>query len=180
MTEMSSAEYRRLLGLTDPDAQSETMDAGEYRALVTESPPVLRARYGGSQTHETKPRASADRTAPHTRDATEEEFQALVVDLARRHGWMVHYTADWVHRLIRADMDNRKRSRDWPDRGFPDLILMKPPRLLIVENKSRMGRLNPGQAEWIAGLRACGVDVRLWRPADEVDIVDVLSGRATA
>jgi len=108
----------------------------------------------------------------------EEDFQQLVIDMARRNGWRCHYTPDWVHRLIRADMRNRKRTRDWPDRGFPDLVLCRPPKVLIVENKSAVGKLEPQQREWIADLRACGLDVRVWKPRDEDELTEVLSREA--
>ncbi|MCC6312227.1 MAG: hypothetical protein IT345_15125, partial [Trueperaceae bacterium] len=55
----------------------------------------------------------------------ERDFQALVVQLARLRGWRVYHTFD---------------SRRSPA-GFPDLVLARPPRLVIAELKSEKGRV---------------------------------------
>lgn len=51
--------------------------------------------------------------------------------------------------------------------GFPDLVLVRPPRVLLVELKSPTGKLTPAQQRWQELLGECpGVEVYTWRPAD--------------
>lgn len=89
----------------------------------------------------------------------ERDFQALVVQLARLRGWRVYHTFD---------------SRRSPA-GFPDLVLARPPRLVIAELKSEKGRVADEQREWLRDFLACGVfETKLWRPSDWQEIEDVL------
>lgn len=97
----------------------------------------------------------------------EEQFQRQVLGLAEVYGWRSYHTHD------------SRRSQ----RGFPDLVLLRPPELIFAELKTDKGRLRPEQGEWLADLRALAraldetlgghpaanelaVDVYLWRPAD--------------
>ena len=90
---------------------------------------------------------------------TEKDFQQQVVTLARVCGWRVYYTTD---------------SRRSPF-GFPDLCMVRPPRLLYAELKTMRGRLTPQQIEWLDDLRrVTGVEVRQWKPSDWDEIVAVL------
>lgn len=61
--------------------------------------------------------------------------------------------------------------------GFPDLVLVRPPRVLFVELKSEKGKLSEHQRDWIADLRGCPhIDVRVWFPSDwDSEIVPLLS-----
>jgi hypothetical protein len=92
----------------------------------------------------------------------ERAFQQQVLGLARLCGWSWYHTHD---------------SRRSPA-GFPDLVLCKPPRLLVVELKSQAGRVRPEQAVWLDALRRCGVDARLWRPGDWAEIERTLKESA--
>ena len=107
----------------------------------------------------------ADRMPPQT----ERDFQAQVMDMARRLGWTLQYHT-WSSKHSAA--------------GFPDLVLLHPQqkRVLYVECKAldRYGipkRLTPAQGEWIETLRACGQDVRVWTPLDWDEIERALKGR---
>lgn len=81
----------------------------------------------------------------------ERDFQATVVDLAVLKGWRAWH-----------DNDSRRNAA-----GLPDLILLRPPRLLFVELKTERGRIQPEQQQWIDELGRCpGVEVHLWRPGD--------------
>lgn len=51
-------------------------------------------------------------------------------------------------------------------RGWPDLILARPGRLLAVELKSNRGSLRPEQRRWLDILQAAGVETYVWRPRD--------------
>lgn len=82
---------------------------------------------------------------------TEKQWMAQVVDLARTFRW-AHYHP---YLSIRSA------------RGWPDLALVRPPRVILVELKSETGKVTPAQEEWLALLRECpGLEVYLWRPSD--------------
>jgi hypothetical protein len=101
----------------------------------------------------------------------EREFQQAVVQLARLMGWRVHHT--------RPALTQRGR---WltpiqGDAGFPDLVLCRPPRLVIAELKRVRGKPTPAQHGWLEALQACaGVEVYLWTPDDWDAIVRMLTG----
>lgn len=94
---------------------------------------------------------------------SEGAFQTQVLDLAALRGWRPYHTHD------------SRRSH----KGWPDLVLARPPRLIAVELKTDTGRLTPEQRRWLIDLEACGLEVDLWRPRDLRDtVVPVLSGTA--
>ena len=95
----------------------------------------------------------------HNRVVTEKEFQSQVITLARACGWMHYHTYD------------SRRSVS----GFPDLVLVRAPRLLIRECKTDTGKVTPTQGEWINVLRQCGVDAAVWRPSDWPEIEATLA-----
>lgn len=88
-------------------------------------------------------------TARVIRPQTEKEFQAAVLELAHLRGWRTYHTFISIHSTG----------------GFPDLVLVRRPKLLFVELK-REGKLpTEKQQAWLDELRACGQDARLWTPA---------------
>jgi len=92
---------------------------------------------------------------------TEKHFSQQVVDLAKMLGWRVYRT--WLS--LRSP------------KGFPDLVLLRPPRLVCTELKSEIGKLTPDQEAWLADLRLVpGVEVFVWRPHDIEEIARVLRG----
>lgn len=91
---------------------------------------------------------------------SEREFQRQVTALARLTGWACYHTYD------------SRRSH----KGFPDLVLVKPPAILFAELKTDRGHVRPEQALWLDLLRACGLDARLWRPAMWPEIERTLKG----
>lgn len=73
------------------------------------------------------------------------------MDLARLLGWRCYHP--WLS------------ARSTP--GFPDLVLVRPPRILFVELKTERGKVTPAQQAWLDALAACpGCEVDLWRPRD--------------
>lgn len=89
----------------------------------------------------------------------EKDFRQQVVDYARLHGWQCW----WVWRS------------DHSPKGWPDLVLAKPPRLVLAELKTERGTLSPAQSETIATLRECGLTVFVWRPRDWPAIEETLT-----
>jgi hypothetical protein len=82
---------------------------------------------------------------------TEASWQATVVDLAELRDWYVYHNPD------------SRRS----NAGFPDLVLIRPPRVMFLELKRETGRLSPMQREIVGALENCpGVEVHVARPSD--------------
>ena len=85
---------------------------------------------------------------------TERELQQAVLELARLLRWSCYHTFD------------SRRS----EHGWPDLVLVRPPRLVAAELKSEQGRLTPAQLGWLDLLRQVpGVETAEWRPRDWID-----------
>lgn len=70
------------------------------------------------------------------RAITEQEWMGTVLDAARLFGWSVYHT-----------YDSRKSQP-----GFPDLILVRGPRMLVIELKTERGKVRPEQVDWLARL----------------------------
>ena len=107
---------------------------------------------------------------------TEKELDAAIAKLCRLYGWRRYHTY---------------RSKRSPA-GFPDLVLVKPPRLIFAELKSDDGKVSAEQAEWLLDLEAVSgavqqtliaghppsdVEVFTWRPRDLDQIARVLAPR---
>ena len=91
---------------------------------------------------------------------TEASWQSTVVDLAALTGWYVYHNPD------------SRRSQA----GFPDLCLIRAPRILFMELKRENGRLSADQKEVIDQLDRCpGVEVHVARPSDWSLVVEWLS-----
>lgn len=89
---------------------------------------------------------------------SEKAWQAWVVDYARLNGWTT------FHVLHSRGMEA----------GWPDLVLVRPPELLIVELKREGGKLTAAQGRVLEMLERCHVDVAVWRPADEPEVLERL------
>ena len=93
------------------------------------------------------------------RPLTERQFQSQVVDLARLFNWRIY------HPFLSK----------WSEKGYPDLTLVRPPRLVFAELKREGGRPTAVQTEWLDLLGQCvGVESYLWRPADLEAIAECL------
>jgi hypothetical protein len=101
----------------------------------------------------------------------EAAFQSVVVEVARLAGWRIaHFraarTAQGWRTPVTAD-----------GAGWPDLVLVRPPRLVFAELKSQTGQVKPQQTEWLDVLRLLPqVEVFVWRPSDWDDLVATLTG----
>lgn len=88
---------------------------------------------------------------------TEHEFQSAIIELARLLGYRVaHFrpakTAHGWRTAVAAD-----------GKGYPDLTMAKPGRLIFAECKSAAGRLADEQRAWISVLAAAGTEVYVWQ-----------------
>jgi hypothetical protein len=92
---------------------------------------------------------------------TEADLQALIEDAAHLHGWLVFH-----------DNDARRNIA-----GFPDLVLVNPPRVVFLELKSDKGRVRPEQQRWMRALEQCHtLSSAVVRPSDADDVLAYLSG----
>jgi hypothetical protein len=104
--------------------------------------------------------------------ADEQSFQACVLEVARLAGWRSLH----IRPARRADGSWRTPIAG-DGKGWPDLTLVRPPRLLFVELKSERGKLRPEQSDWLDVLRLLPeAEVYLWTPADWDSLVETLTG----
>jgi hypothetical protein len=105
---------------------------------------------------------------------TEAEFQAQVIALAKLRGWRVaHFRGT---RTMRKDGSVRWMTPVQADgAGFPDLVLLKGERLLVIELKrSRKERPTVEQERWLQAFMLAGVSAAVWSPEDWGTIERVL------
>jgi hypothetical protein len=96
---------------------------------------------------------------------SEREFQAKIVDLAKRMGWLVHAERP-------ANTEGRWRQPIQGDAGWPDLVLVRDGVMMVVELKAERGRPSPAQRGWLAELgKVPDLIVDVWRPSmwDEIE-----------
>lgn len=88
---------------------------------------------------------------------SEAAFQELIIRVAKAHGWQV------AHFLPAVNSRGRWLTHQLGHVGFPDLVLARTGRVLMVELKRQGGRMTAGQKQW---GRHLGDLFRLWQPAD--------------
>jgi hypothetical protein len=109
------------------------------------------------------------------RQQPEQDWQDTILQWAALYHWKAFFVPDWMYRLAIASIQRQPRKgRSWPDRGFPDLLLCKPPHLLFVECKDTGGKPTPTQLEWHELLRGCGMTVKVWTPKDIDEMIATL------
>ncbi len=111
------------------------------------------------EAHERKPALPAEGTTlPAT--TSEAVLMAMIRHRAKCTGWLTYHTY---------------RSDKSPP-GFPDLVLVKPGRLIFAEVKTATGKLTPYQQTWLDLLRhaVADVEVYVWRPHDFPAIIAIL------
>ena len=84
----------------------------------------------------------------------EKELLATVTRQARDKGWLVFH-----------DYSSLRNTK-----GFPDLVLVRPPKILFIELKVENGRLSAAQFEWLSQIGKCDqIDTAVWRPSHLTD-----------
>jgi hypothetical protein len=82
---------------------------------------------------------------------TEKKFMQMVVDYATLCHWAHYHTRDSRGSVA----------------GFPDLVLLRPPRLIFAELKKKGSWATLEQSHWLSLLRQIpGIETYLWTPAD--------------
>jgi hypothetical protein len=108
---------------------------------------------------EAKCLALAERKTTLAPDISEAQFQWEIVKLARRHGWAAHH-----------HFDSRKSEVGWPD-----LVLIRGPKIIFRELKVRGNTLSAAQANWIDLLIIAGQDAAVWTERDWPAIENILT-----
>jgi hypothetical protein len=95
-------------------------------------------------------------TKPQVR---ERDFLQAVRRLARLLRWMEYHT--W------------RSLKSTP--GFPDVVLVRPPRLVVAELKVGKRKPTEAQRDWMEALGSCPpVEAYYWWPEDWDEIIEVL------
>ncbi len=100
---------------------------------------------------------------------SEAGFMATVIALAKLRGWAC------------AHFRPARTARGWrtpcqaDGKGWPDLVLVRGPRILAVELKLDGARPTPAQALWLARLRAAGLYAAVWVPSMFPEIAEILA-----
>lgn len=89
---------------------------------------------------------------------SERQLQESVQTLAEYLGWWVWH-----------DNDSRRNKAGWPD-----LVLIRPGRLIFAELKTETGRLTIEQRRILSMLYAAKQEVYIWRPNDMETIRGIL------
>ena len=90
---------------------------------------------------------------------TEAQFMASVVRYAELMGWRCYHPHD------------SRRSRA----GFPDLVMVRRPRVIFAELKSERGKLSRDQFDWLGALDQCGQEVYVWKPSQWKSLEKILA-----
>lgn len=110
------------------------------------------------------------RRAARPTPLSEREFQHQVVDLAKVLGWGTLELPD-------GSLDGliyHPQLSKWSERGWPDLAMARrrDGRFLLAELKAERGVVSARQVAVIDLLRACGVEVHVFRPSDLADPIE--------
>lgn len=95
------------------------------------------------------------------REISEKTYQKQITDLATMYGW------SWRH--IQDSRMTNKHGQQFGDKdaaGLPDLLILRPPEMIVVEVKKELGKTTPLQDEWLALFDACGIDAFVSRPSN--------------
>jgi hypothetical protein len=90
---------------------------------------------------------------------SEKEFMAMVIKRAKLGRWFVYHTHDSRRSVA----------------GFPDLVLLRPPQIVVAELKVGKNRVTPEQNLWLNLFEEAGVPAYVWRETDWNEIDEVLA-----
>ena len=104
-----------------------------------------------------------------SRPITEQQFTNSVLAWAKALGW----------RCFHVRTSGRMQGRNaiptvQGDKGFPDLVMVRPPRLIFAELKVGKNKLSSDQFQWQDALSQC-VEMYVWRPSDWSRLLVILS-----
>lgn len=103
---------------------------------------------------------------------SEADFQTWVIDLAHIRGWLVaHFRPA---RIVKNGVVSYRTAVSADGAGFPDLVLVRDRRLMLVELKSDKGILSEAQDKWLRVLSLTKAEIHIWRPVDREEIERLL------
>ncbi len=90
---------------------------------------------------------------------TEKEFMSQIKHLAKVFHWRVY------HPFLSK----------WSEKGYPDITLIRPPRIIFSELKRENGKLTTSQELWGDLLQRCpGVEYYCWKPSQFDEVAKIL------
>jgi hypothetical protein len=100
---------------------------------------------------------------------THEAFRLQIIDLAHVFGWKVRNVRPARTKYGWCTPENAD------GKGFPDLYMVKPPRVVIAELKVPPDKCKPEQESWLELLAEVpGHEVYIWAPDDFDKITEIL------
>ncbi len=105
---------------------------------------------------------------------SERDLQNAIVDAAHLYGYLVFHTRPAL------SAKGWRTAVQYDGKGFPDLCLVGPERIIFAEIKAAKGKLSREQEHWLEGLGKVAtvtdrVRVCVWTPADWPDrVLEVL------
>lgn len=103
------------------------------------------------------------------RDVAEKEVLEQFMYAARSMGWLVAHFHDSRRQVMKQG--KMVFVGDHDAKGFPDLVLIRPPRLMVVEVKKQTGKTTPEQDIWLAAFQACEIESHVLRPSNFDELV---------
>lgn len=131
-----------------------------YRGGQPWVPRMRRSGRGGEQ-KDPAPRPALYETALYGPDPPERIFQAQIIELARMQGWDYYHTWSSINSPA----------------GFPDLVMVRGPRVVFVEVKRDSENPDANQRKWLWKLAAAGQEAYLWKPINWDQMVSCLLRR---
>lgn len=89
---------------------------------------------------------------------TKAAFRAEVINLAKLQGWRCWYVSSGGRSCA----------------GWPDLVLIRRPRIVFLELKAERTPVTADQKSTIAALRSCGLQAHIVRPSEAQKIERLL------
>lgn len=93
------------------------------------------------------------------------DLQQTIIEYAHIKGWRIaHFRPALTKKGWRTPVSG-------DGEGFPDLIMVRPPRVVVFECKSEKEKVTTKQVAWLGMFRECGLLSRVVRPHNWNDIV---------
>ena len=106
----------------------------------------------------------------------ERDFQDQIIELAHLKDWTVaHFRTVRIQRKDGSVYYATPVQADGV--GFPDLILLRPPRQVVIECKVDRRKPTVDQQIWLQLFEACGAEAYVWYPTDWDEIERTLDKR---
>ena len=98
--------------------------------------------------------------ADDPRKITEKIFQSQIRELSK---------------ILHVDKYYHPFLSKWSEKGYPDITIVKVPKLIFLELKTEKGKVTEAQQEWHDLLNQCtSIEAHIVRPADFNEIVEYL------